>query len=886
MNAEERPSPEELLKAVQHEERQINKGRLKIFLGMAAGVGKTYAMLSSAQELSRSGVDIVVGTVDTHGRQETAQLLKGLEIIPKKGILYKDKEILEMDLEAILNRQPDIVIVDELAHNNTPGSHNAKRWQDVIDILDSGISVYTTLNVQHIESLNDIVKGITAFSVRETVPDLLIERATSIQLVDLTPDELLVRLQEGKVYLGDQSQIAALNFFQKDRLTALREIVLRYAADKVDSDLRRMIPVKEGVIEWKPREKFLVAISHNPHSQKLIRTARRLAYAVDAPWIAVHVDAGQDLSEKENDQLAKNLALARDLGAEIVTISEPSITEGIKKVAYLRGITQIIVGRSPYKPLLSRLRGGTLLDRLASECKDVDIHAIRQEKYSVSYRKGWRPFTFHRKLSDYLLVFFCVCLLTAVNWSLLAFIGYKTVGAIFLLGILSLSLYFKKGPILFASLLYALIWGLFFVPPSGKLGVTETEDIALLILYFLTALTVGILVDREREHKAMRAKGEQTTTALYEIVRTLAGNQSTDEILAYIKDQLNRSVSGTYEFLIKKIDNGLTLSDPENLLSSEKEKSSAIWSFENGKEAGWSTDTLPSAKNLNIPLKGLHEVVGLLVFRPKIGRFLTEEEKNFLRTVCQQVANYLERSFTIEKASQNEQMQQVEKVHQIILDRLSQAFEQPMLMIRNNLYKLKNKLKAADKIEHFKEVAEIESSLEIFIKIMTNISAMANLSTGLAPLKLGRYHIRDLLEECCDNAKSIAKGRPIKVALHGNLPSITFDYYLIHILVYNLILNAVEHSPPNSAIEVEAKRSDGVLLLSVTDQGKGIPEDQLDAIFDKFYRLSDETPGIGLGLAVAKTIAGIHGGSLKAENIPSGGAKFTLSLPIKEAVKQ
>lgn len=873
---EGRPNPEELLANIKEAELQSEKGHLKIFLGMAAGVGKTYSMLKEAHRLKELGVDVVVGIIDTHGRPETALLLEGLKIIPEKEMDYKGRLFKELDLERILTIHPECVLIDELAHNNVPGAKHAKRWQDVQELLDNGINVYTTLNVQHIESLNDIVRSITEVNVRETVPDLLIEKADSIRLVDLTPEELLQRLVEGKVYLGEQSQVAIDHFFQINRLTALREVVLRFVADKVDLDLQKMLPVKEGVIEWRPREKLLVAVSSSPHSQKLIRTARRLAATMDASWLAVHVNDGRELSQQESEQLARNIRLARDLGAELVSVSDPKIAQGIKRVATQRGVTQIILGRPPKNPILGFFSAKSLLETLAEECKDIDIHVIRQEKHAAYFTRRSFAIPSLKRGWDYLAATLWIIFLTVINLFLVPFIGVEVVGIVYFLGILGLSLFFNKGPILFGAVLSALVWDLGFISPEGSVIMARHEDAALLALYLLTAITTGILVERAFEHRELLAKSEMTTLALYEIVHTLSGNITQEEAFAFVKEHLNKSLSGFYELLIKRMDDGLILKDPEHLLTTEHEHSAAIWCFENGKEAGWSSDTLPSAQNLYIPLKGLHEMVGVLVFRSKSGRFPTVEEKQFIYVVCQQVAAFIERGFAAEKSKQHDQLKQLEKIHRTILYRFSKAFEAPI-----------EKMKRA--LEHFHaplmkkslpEIAELESSFQSMQEIVLNVGSMAQLSEGMVPLRKELHDLREFIHACCLNEDKIAEGHPIDIITEEALPPISFDYCLLQILFHNLFLNAVEHSPPGGRIEVEAKESNGLYVLSITDEGKGVEEDQLEQIFEPFYRSPQETsPGVGLGLAIAKTIALSHQATLKVENVPGKGARFSLYLP-------
>jgi len=881
MDPLERGRPEDYLKDLEQEETRRKKGQLKIFLGMAAGVGKTFAMLTEAQMLKEEGVEVLVGVVETHGREETAHLLKGLTVVPEKIISYKGKDFKEVDVDTIIALKPEIILIDELAHTNTPGSKHTKRWQDVVDILDHGINVYTTLNVQHIESLNDIINEITGINVRETVPDLVIEKAATIQLIDLTPDELLQRLREGKVYLGEKSQIAIEHFFQEDRLIALRAIVLRYAADKIDSDLRKKIH-KIDIIEWKPREIILVAISERASSQKLIRSARRLAAHLDSLWIALHVNNGAILNDKEIDQLSKNLALARDLGGEVVTINDPDIAAGIKRVVNQRNVTQVIIGKSPSTPFFSIFKRLTLVDKLAAECKNIDFHLIGEEKHPKFSRKKISGGAFHKNISDYLIAFLWICAFTIFGWLSLPIIGYKVVGAVFLIGILMLSLFFKKGPVIFASIVYGLIWYFFFIPPEGKHGIVSYEDEALISLYVLTALTIGTLIDRAREQNEMLQKSEKRTFALYEIVRHLAGNITTEEMVKFVKGSLSKFLEGSYDILVKKIDDGLMIRGNEQLLSDTKEKSVALWSFENGEEAGWSTETLPYAQNLYLPLKQLDQINGLLIFRPKIKKTITVEEKNFLYTVCQQLSNFIERSFAVEKEKMLTKLKHEEAIQRNILNQFYATFSRPITITKMAIEDLKSKMEKEEKKEKFsQEIVNVENSFDVFTKSLSNMTIIIQLSEGMIPLRKSRHLIPELFEEYFGKGRRSLDTHPISLIIDDKLPPVSFDEYLMQILIHNLMINAAEHSPAGSKIIVEAKKSDGFLILSVADEGKGIPNDQLENIFEKFYRIPDGfSAGIGLGLSIAKTIAEIHHGTLKAENLPEKGARFSLTMPI------
>jgi two-component system sensor histidine kinase KdpD len=877
---EGRPNPEDLLKAINIEEKKRRHGRLKIFLGMSAGVGKTYAMLESAQALRKAGVDVVVASIDSHGREETIKLVEGLKEIPEKWITYRDTVFEELDLDEILRIKPAVVLVDELAHSNVPGSRHPKRWQDVIELLEQGIDVYTTLNVQHIESLKDVVENVAGVIIRETVPDSIIETADYIEIIDITPDELLQRLKEGKVYFPEQSELAARNFFQPDRLTALREIVLRFAAKKLDHDLHDMISSVERPSGWKLHERLLVAVSPNLLSQRLIRTTRRLAFHLDAPWIALYVDDGSRLEDEEQSILDKNLSLARDLGGEVITTTDPDIAKAIERIARQKGVSQIVIGRSAPNTFFRFPFSSSHVDKLAQDCGDIDIHIIRDTTGNESSRR--RKSRFHLShLQGYGIAFLSVSLLGAINLLLMPYIDYKVIGFIFLLSIIGMSAFLRKGPILFASLLYALIWDYFFIPPTGSLQINSHEDMALLALYLTTAVVAGTLIDRFRESHDMLVKREESTRTLFEIVRDITVASSTEGLIKTVKEHLEGVLDGTVDLLIKDSNNSLSFANCP-LVNDDKEKNALIWVFLNGKEAGWSTSTLPSAKNFYRPLKGFNQIVGVMIFRPYNPAVpLTIEEMNFLYTVSQQFSVYIERSFEQEKTRELEYFNQLEKTHQTILKLISEEFQSPLVNIQEAVKGLKEEEKVVAKKPEYRQLHKIELSSEKLGQILTNISAMAKLSTGLIPIHKEAHSIQELIEVAYDNVKKSMNGHHIVMKIAEDLPVITFDFYLLELLLYNLISNAAKYSPPHSTIEIEASLDGNLLTISVSDEGKGIPPEKLDTIFEKFYRLPGTTStGIGLGLAIAKTIAEIHHGYLKAENRPGGGAKFTLYMPV------
>lgn len=880
MPEEDRPDPEALLHFIKQQEEKSKGGKLKIFFGMSAGVGKTYAMLEDAQQRKEEGVDIVIGLINTHGRKETAALTVDLPIIPEKSIDYKGSIFTELDIDSIIKRQPQIVLVDELAHSNVPGSRHAKRWQDVIEILDAGIDVYTTLNVQHMESRKDVIEEITGISIRETVPDSILERATQIELVDITPTELLKRLKEGKVYIGPQSEIAARNFFQVDRLTALREIALRLTAEKVDHDLHGLLPNPEKPGLWKSSEKLLVAVSHSPHSQRLIRTARRYAFTLDAPWIALYVDTGSKLSEKDNGQLAKNLSLARELGAEIITTTDPDIGKALQRIAKQKNVTQIIVGRSRRQFFKHLFRKSNLLDLLNDESSEIDVHVIRQDTTVPPLKPKIFNIEFTSTPSDYWWATLFTLIICGLSDLFSSYLSYQTIGFIFLLSIIGFSLFISSGPLILCALLFSIIWGFFFIPPSGAVFFGEVE-IGLFLAFFSTSIVLSLLTERVRSRENLLRKREEKTLVLYEIVRDLATAPFNKELFHSICNRLNSLLNGKSEILLKEIENGLTIKSDTDLLKEEKEKAVATWVFDNGKMAGWSTDTLSSVNNLYIPLKGFRETVGVLAFQPVPRRSLQQEEVNLLQTICQQVSNYIERTFNEEKVRKAEYRNQVEKIQQTILNSISIEFRNPLRSIKGAAQELKNPELTKNVVLHSRKIQQIEEYSNNLNRVVDNVLAISKLTSGFLKIRKELHDIRGLIDACLMNLEKTLEKHIVKVEVANDIPLIYFDFALMELLVCNLLINAAEYSPEGKEIFVNSSMESNKVILSVADQGKGIPPDLINQVFEKFYRIpGTESTGMGLGLAVVKTIADMHEAKIDVRNCPEGGVEFLLYLPL------
>lgn len=871
---DDRLSPDEILKAIQKQEKQKELGKLKIFFGMSAGVGKTYSMLQEAQQRLKEGINVVIGTINTHGRKETESLLEGLPIIPEKWVKYKDTVFEELDLETIIDTKPDLVLVDELAHTNMPGSKHPKRWQDVIEILDAGIDVYTTLNVQHIESRKDIVESLTGIQIRETVPDLILERATSIELIDIPPPELLRRLQEGKVYLGEQSRVAAENFFQEENLMALREIALRFTAEKVDHDLHGMLHGKG----WKTRERLMVAISASPSSEQLIRAARRLAFELDAPWIAVHVDTGTPLNDQDQARLNRHFNLARELGAEVITTHDLDIAAALQRIARQRDITRIVIGRPPKKKFNPwTFFQGSFIDRLENENKHIDIVILRQEKLTNIYQRAVSAYQMASPWSAYGLAIAFGVVITAVGLAVSPLIGYKSVGFIFLLGILILSFFVGRGPIFLAAVLSAVCWDLLFIPPLFTPTISDPEDITLVIIYFFVAAIMGTMTSRMREQDQFLHKREENTERLYEIERDIANATNLQYLRLNVCSRLENMFPGKFDILTKSPDNQLIIDSQLPLLKEEKERAAADWVFQNGKVGGWSTDTLPSTEGIYFPIKFSKSTVGVLVYFPKKGRSLSMEEINFIQTVSQQLGIYLERYIFEERVSRQDYTRQIERMHQSIFHSLNRSFYTPL----EEISKINHQIQQAELSPHIRSlVSKMEQFISNIKFTVDNIIAMSELESGFVHFDRKKHAIKELIERSLNETKPFVNGHSIELKLPSQPIFLSFDFNLLKLALNNLLLNAIEYSPSSSPIFIRVQVLENEFWLSVIDEGPGIPENVLPLIFDKFYHVSSESKGLGLGLAIVKSVVDIHQGKIEVRNQEEKGTEFSLILPV------
>ena len=877
MNGDNRPNPDALLAAIRSEAARQQRGQLKVFLGMSPGVGKTYAMLEAARRELAATRDLVIGYLETHGRKETDALADGIPTVPRKTVDHRGFALTEMDLDAVLARRPQLALVDELAHTNAPGSRHPKRWQDVQELLDAGIDVFTTSNVQHIESRADTVRQITGAEVRETVPDSVLDDAV-LELVDLPPAELVQRLQEGKVYLPDRAAAAAQNFFREENLTALREIALRLVADHVGADTGDFYREQARTGPWKTSHRLLVAVGPGPSSEPLIRWTRRMADGLQCRWLAVHVEGPQSMTSSAQAQLEKNLATARELGAQVMTTTDDDLVRGLLRVARELNVTQIIVGKPGNSRWLDWFGGGDhLLRRLTRESGDIDLHVVRADKAcSGEPSRGWRPML-ESHFRQYLFAMGTVAATAVLNLAIMALVGPRVPGLVFLLAVMLLALKVGRGPVLVAGALSALVWNFFFLPPRFTLSITTLEDGVLFGTYFVVALILGQLVARIRAQEQAERRREERASALYELTRDLSEAGSRDEVVWHLIAQITRVFAAPVAVCLVAGDQ-LAPHPDSNLTLTEKELSVADWVFRQRKAAGRFTDNLPGAEALHLPLTTERKIFGVLAIGAK-EKNLTTAQRDLLETFARQAALVLDRVELRNAAEQARLLAESERLSQTLLNSISHELRTPLAASSSAASALAE-AECAPPEQRRALLAEIQEANARLNRIVGNLLDVARLESGKIQPRLDWYDARDLVQTTIRELQRELATHPVEVNTPADPMLVRLDVSLAQHALANLLLNAVMHTPPGTPIEVGAQLSHSHLLLRVGDRGPGIPPGAMPRIFDKFFRADGAaTGGSGLGLTIAKGFVEAHGGTISVVNRPGRGALFTLQFP-------
>jgi two-component system sensor histidine kinase KdpD len=885
---EQRPDPDELLRNLEAEEQ--SRGKLKIFLGYAAGVGKTYAMLEAAYQRKEQGVDVVVGYVETHRRVETEELVQGLEVLPRKEVEYHNVVLTELGVEAVLNRHPQLVLVDEFAHTNAPGSRHPKRYQDVEDILDAGIDVYTTLNIQHLESLNDVVAQVTGVVVRETVPDRVIDEASEIEVIDLPPDELLTRLKEGKVYVPEQAARAIQKFFRKGNLTALREMSLRRAAERVDDQMRAYMQTRAIPGPWPAAERLLVCISPSPLSEHLIRSARRLAGELNSEWMAVYVETPQlaAISPEKRERINRILQLAEELGARSYTIpSSDSIfatSQAIMEFARKNNITKIIVGK-PLRPRWQELLRGSLVDQLIHRSGEIDIYVVTSSDRPTMPPEE-NPLRLHSPLSRYLWSMVLVTIATGLGFMIGGRIEPTNLVMLYLLTVVIAAIYLGRGPAVLASLLGVLTFDFFFVLPYFTFAVSDTQYVITFIALFLVGMVISQLTARAREQAEAAQQREAETAELYDLSRDLAAAAELDVILRALIRHCEQSFERDVVVLFPEGDRLVAHIASSGLTLSPEEMAVADWVYRRGEPAGRHTNTLPAAQLRYLPLKTAQGVVGVLgVGKPGTAEHdLTPEQRRLMEAFANQAAQAIERGKLAEEARQIKLLQAAEKLQNALLNSISHDLRTPLVSITGALTSLDEQSDSLDDENRESLILTAREEAERLNRLVGNLLSMTRIESGAIKLHREPGDIQDVIGTALEQLGKRVATHEIQVNIPEDFPLVPMDFTLIVQVMVNLLENAVKYSLIGSVIEVSAMLLDDKACVEVADRGVGIPPEDLTRVFDKFYRVQrpESVSGTGLGLSISKGIVEAHHGNIQARVRVGGGAIIRIELPLHD----
>lgn len=900
-----RPDPDALLARLQADEAKLRRGKLKLFFGAAPGVGKTYAMLEAARKVAKEGQDVVIGYVEPHARPETQALVLGLDLLPKRRVHYRGRELLDFDLAAALARRPQIIVVDELAHTNATAEDagntalvHAKRWQDVEALLAAGIDVYSTVNVQHLESLNDIVAKITGVVVRETLPDAVFEQADEVELVDLPPDDLIGRLREGKVYVAGQAARALEHFFNKGNLIALRELALRKMAERVDRQMTDYRTDQAIDATWPAAERLLVCVTPGPTSPSLVRAARRMASGLRAPWLAVHVETPRDarLTAADRQRLAETLHLARGLGGEVVTLGGDDPADEIIAYARQRNVTKIIVGKT-LQPRWKEILRGSFVNELARQSGDIDVYVIRGEA-SPRLRPAAEPVS-PPQLIGYAAAVASVLLCTGLCWILFRLFplaSEATLCMIYLAGVVAVATRYSRGPSIVASLLGVLAFNFFFVKPYWTFAVSDTQYVFTFAVMLATGLLISTLTGRLAFAAEWSRRRERASAALGHLSRGLV---EIDELGQFtrVRDSLEHVLDGQ-AFVFVAGSTGLRPVEVSTGELSEHERAVATWVFERAQAAGLGTDTLPSVGVLFVPLASAEKVCGVLGVRPhdKLTHF-PPEQLRLIEAAAGQLALAVQRIRAAEVARQAQLRYEQEEVRNALLSAVSHDFRTPLAAIAGAGSTLAESGHALPH-ETRQELAEsIVAETDRLNRLVSNLLDMTRLEAGSLQLDRQWHPPSDLVGAVVRRLSRLLEGRRLTIDLPADLPLVYLDELLFHQVLVNLLENAVRYTPPTAEIKLSAgvhssphapseapiSRSEMTAMywFEVTDTGPGLRPGDEQRLFEKFYRGPNERThgGTGLGLAICRGIVELHGGTIRAANRPGGGAVFRIELP-------
>lgn len=898
----ERPDPDRLLAQVQPSNSAHERAALKIFFGAAAGVGKTYAMLEAAHDRLAEGIDVVAGYIETHGRDETSALLAGLEVLPRRQIDYRGTVLEEFDLDAALERKPQLILVDELAHTNAQGARHAKRWQDVEELLAAGISVYTTVNVQHLESLNDVVAQITGVIVRETVPDSLLERADEVELIDLPPDELLQRLREGKIYRSHQIERAANNFFRKGNLIALRELSLRRTADRVDDQMQRYRRDNAINAPWPTTERLLVCVGPGLNPARLVRAARRMAAGLRAEWVALYVEtpAHLRLPEDDRERIVQTLRLAEQLGAETVTLSGSRASDEILAYAHTRNVTKIVVGK-PEHPRWRELIFGSTVDSLVRRSGMIDVYILSEQADDEPMQpiRSFRPTSSGIAYGRSVLI---VLACTLVAWAIFPAFEHSNLIMVYLLGTVFVANRYGRGPAILASILSVAAFDFFFVTPYLTFAVSDVQYLITFGVMLSVALVISSLAARLRQQADAARLRERRTAALYELSRELASKPELEQLLQAAVRHVSQVFESQVVVLLPpgKGDRiqpwghtsgwwDAALDRRAIFAPNDADRGVAQWSYERQQMAGRGTNTLPGAEAIYLPLIGSRGTVGVLGVKPKDEQqAFPPEQIHLLETFASQTALAIERAMLARQAQQAQLDVEAERLRSSLLSSVSHDLRTPLAAITGATSSLLQANGTIDGKTGRELIQGINDEAFRLNRLVSNLLDMTQIESGNVRVQKEWQSLEEVVGAALTRLDARIGQRPVEVEIPPDLPLVPFDSVLIEQVLINLLENALKYTPADSPLKIaswiDRHDSEGKSLsatVEVADRGPGIQPTDHERVFEKFYRAQQGKGGVGLGLAICHAIVQAHGGRIWVEDRPGGGASFRFTLPIE-----
>ncbi len=886
LNRDPRPDPDALLRRVQAEQTGDDRATLKIFFGYAPGVGKTYTMLDAARRLRAQGIDVVVGCVETHGRAETEALLEDLEVLPRRTIHYRGATLTEFDLDGALARRPQVLILDELAHTNAPESRHQKRWQDALELLEAGISVHTTLNVQHVESLNDVVTQITTVRVRETVPDSILERADEIELVDLPAEELLGRLRDGKVYVPERARAAIESFFRRGNLLALRELALRQAAQHVDEDVRAYRRAYDIATTWPAAERILVCVGPSPSSAQLIRGARRMAAGLRATWVAVYAEApdAYPMTAQDRERLQANLRLAESLGASVVRLAGHRVADEILRYAREHNITRIVIGKPTHARRWDVVRG-SLVSRIVRGSGDIEVHFIGGD---ATARDPATVVTPPRRRFDWQgagLALALVAGVTAVGAVARQQLSQPDMVTAFLLAIMLVAFRYGRAASLIASALAVVAYDVFFVPPFYTLSVEHSRHVLTFAMMFGVGLVISGLTARLRRQERDARGRESRTAALFALARDLASAASEQETAQAAALHATGVFGGEAFVLLRGDDGGVVVRGrhPASADLNDQELAVARWASEHGRPAGRSTDTLPGARVTCVPLRSGGTALGALAVNPSSREALEVEQRRFLEAFAGQTALAVERAQLVEGARTAALRVRTEEMRSALLSAVSHDLRTPLAVITGASTALRDdrgQLTTDQRVELLDTVCAEADRME---RLIVNILDMVRVESGGIAPRREWVPLEEVVGSALGRLEKRLRGLEVVVDLPASLPLLSADPLLLEQVIVNLVDNAARYGAGDGPLEVRGWARDGAIVFEVADRGPGLALGDEDRIFEKFYRGErSQGVGAGLGLAICRAIVEAHGGTIVAENREGGGARLRVQLPASE----